>query len=295
MIRETLRDYIPRLARQWWTLLGITSSLIGYVLSIAVGLHLSPLLWVGLFAASLTVAQVVEYHKLRLVSAPSDFPALPQWAAWVTHANADGCWLSVVAYGRPASPWTSARYQYLKEAVSRFSGLALSELGGRSYANGAELRWPVGNETPVLHCQVGIDGIGVAVFQWRTTDNPVKLRWVLRWVAEIVTFMTSDEIARIIRSGKDRSCIVALTNWPEEGVDPTDLLSDLKRTDQWVRGYRLDQKYALDRKVDPWTISLHFASQLLADGGYVEYEHRLGQLQPDRVLALESVHAVTGQ
>lgn len=275
---RSLRLYLPALLREWWALIGLASGVIGYVVSVVAKVSVPVTIWVSLFGACLVIAQFRVYHKLRVATLPEAAVPLPQWAGFATHANSDGAWLSAVIWGRPApGGWVSGEYARIRGLIEDHFGISAGEMGGRSYSSGADFKWPAADFTPLFHCQVGINGLGAVVIQWRNSDDTVPLRWVVSNVLTALEFVVKGGIDSVIRRGKDRVCVLALGNWPAGGVTCEDVVS-AERTEQFVQGYKVSRQYKIKPKIDAWEVARDFARAVLGDGGYVDFDEQLNAL-----------------
>jgi hypothetical protein len=284
---RSLRLYLPALLREWWALVGLASGVIGYVAAVVAKLSVPVAIWVSLFVACLVLAQFRVYHKLRVAAMPNAMVPLPQWAGFATHANSEGAWLSAVISGRPvAGGWVSTAYTHMRALIEDHFGIPAGEMGGRSYSSGADFKWPPADFTPLFHCQVGVNGLGAVVIQWRNIEDAIPLRWLVSNVLTALGFVVEGGIDSVIRRGKDRVCVLALGNWPAGGIVTEDVVS-AKRTEQFVQGYKVTRQYKIRPNFDTWEVARDFVEAVLGDGGYVGFEEQLKLLAPENFPRLQ--------
>jgi len=288
MILASIRSYLVATVRQWSSILGLVAAVVGYLVNVFGDLKITPLVWIGIYIIGLIVAQFLVYNeqRMRLLAYEAPTP-LPQWAMWTHNANADGAWLTLLAVSRPPKePLGTIEFEELATAAAGHFGFDPDSLGVEPFNNFLRLKFPKTDGTPEFQMQIGTDKFGIIGLQWRTTDAPVSLRWVLDRANQALCFTLTDAARRVLGDPRDRDYSISLGNWPEQGVSTDGLVVARRFSDRHVRGNRVYQQFKLHRRDrDGWKALCAFATAILSDSGHVGFEPSLTALTNQRLTA----------
>lgn len=278
MIRASLRAYVSAVLRQWWTYAGIASGVIGYLLDVFTDLRIPPEYWIVGFATCFTVTQFLVYHDVRVALALRDRDLeIPHWAMHVCMANSDGAWLTVLLIGdAPKMRFNTTRYREIVTAIDQHFRLSAESRKVESFADVLRVTVPNGDAVaPEFQVQMGVHAYGVMCIQFRTQADPLPLFWLLQRLDSMMSFLLSDASQRVVELG-NREYTFCLNAWPAGGIDTGSIVSAYRLSQNFVRGSRTMDTYKLEKDDrDGWTAIRAFASTVLANAGYTDFEPSL--------------------
>jgi hypothetical protein len=266
--------YFKTVLVRWRSLVAVVIFGLGVLgfLTFKVSLAL-PIALAILFAAFLVV-NVQLYHQLRSPS-PAESLGLPLWTS--LNARGDGSHLSVILYGFPPKRlWTQEDYQpIISAAVSAFQ-IDADQVEVGSFHNVLRVDFPrIPN--PLFHLQAGIAGSGVLNVKHRLTP-PLEIADIMVRLDDAIQFVNSGVNRYLIASSKRHDVVLALNDWPAEGIGVKGLVSANRLSKQHLAGNQVWREYELTKKTDTWAITKHFAGVLLAESGYVGFQAELDKV-----------------
>lgn len=280
MLRASLRAYIPAVFRQWWTYAGIGSGLVGYLLDFFTDLKIPAVAWIGVFAACLVVAQFLAYHQVRTALALRDRGLeIPPWAMHVCSASGDGAWLTTLLIGdAPRTPLNTTRYRELVTAIDAHFGFSEESRKVESFADRLRVMTPKASDgfAPEFLLELGPGRHGALCIQCRTPADPLPLRWMLHRLDAMMAFLLSDASETVV-GRKNREYTLCVNALPEGGIDVGDTVAAHRLSQNIVKGSRTMGTYKQAKNDrDGWGVIRAFASTVLANAGYAEFESSLG-------------------
>ena len=192
-------------------------------------------------------------------------------------ANADGSWLTVEIWGDPTgNAWDSTLSQRVISDWLVLSDTQDAQVDIEPFANFVRIRNPKGSGTPDWQLQVGGEP-PTAVWQARTNVDPIDSVWIVERLEVGLSFLLSPVVRQVIAANPRRLMLLALSNWPEGGIDAANLASAQQPyKTRWTKGNRVATRpLAIETRDDLSRAVTDFLSRTLQDGGFVNFESEL--------------------
>lgn len=198
------------------------------------------------------------------------------WSGIARHSSSGGYWCSVVGlFGSPAARFLSPEKRRLVDAVGAHFRLGQGDTDLSLGSDVVEISRPAGSVNKDFIARFGTSG--AASLQCAGNEPAVPLQWFLSSIHRALRCL-QDERVRNIYSGLDQA-FVCLSNLPELGVATGDFLPpEVGAHREWtVKGMSVFEFYGDSTLIDPLNVVAHFASEVLAKIGYLDYEEPLAR------------------
>lgn len=218
----------------------------------------------------------------RAGRSPENEEVFQSWAGLARASNSRGYWLSVVVgFAGDAASFETSEKRVLVETVASAFGLPSGELEISGDREQIDIAYP--KQSPDKDFIARFNRCGVASVQEVGVERAIPAQWVLSKAYSALRCLRDERVISVFPHRTNIDLIICLSNWPESGVDPQDLVPPpVKAFPGNLRGRILCEPYLMVADSDPLVIVAQFGFAMLGESGLWDYEEPLKRLTDSR-------------